>query len=293
MGRLAASWVLVRGVVARGLRKFKVDLQSSGIPPTFPLALMKLSVVIITKNEADNIKACLDSVGFADEWIIVDSGSTDGTAGIARAAGATVIETSDWPGFGPQKNRALDAARGEWILSLDADERITDALRAEITAALDAPQYEAYALPRLSSFCGCFIRHAGWYPDYIVRLFRRGAGRFSDDLVHESVMIEKPAQTGRLRSPMLHDSYPDDDAYLRKLGQYSTLGAEQAFKAGKRSSLSRAIAHACTAFLRSYVFKRGFLDGRAGVMVAISTAESTYHKYFKLMLLTQAERRHG
>jgi glycosyltransferase involved in cell wall biosynthesis len=249
---------------------------------------MKLSVIIITKNEAGNIQACLDSVRFANEWIIVDSGSTDGTVEIARAAGATVLQTADWPGFGPQKNRALDAAQGEWILSLDADERIPDALRNEILAAIDAPAHDTYALPRLSSFCGHFIRHAGWYPDYIVRLFRRDAGRFSDDLVHESVIVKR-GTSGRLRTPMLHYSYLDDDAYLRKLTQYSTLGAQQAFAAGKRSSLGKAIVHACSAFLRSYVFKRGFLDGRAGVMVALSTAESTYHKYFKLMLLTQAE----
>ncbi len=251
---------------------------------------MKLSVIIITKNEAANIQACLDSVKFANEWIIVDSGSTDGTVELARKAGATVIETADWPGFGPQKNRALDAAQGEWILSLDADERIPDALRDEILAALDAPDHSSYALPRLSSFCGHFIRHAGWYPDYIVRLFRREAGRFSDDLVHESVIVMQ-GQPGRLKTPIVHYSYLDDDAYLRKLGQYSTLGAQQAFAAGKRSSLGKAILHACSAFLRSYVFKRGFLDGRAGVMVAISTAESTYHKYFKLMLLCEGEQK--
>lgn len=249
---------------------------------------MKLSVIIITKNEADNIQACLDSVSFANQWIIVDSGSTDGTLEIARAAGATVIETADWPGFGPQKNRALDAADGDWILSLDADERIPEALRDEIMAAINAPAADAYALPRLSSFCGHFIRHAGWYPDYIVRLFKKDAGRFSDDLVHESVIL-KQAAPARLKTAIVHYSYRDDDAYLRKLGQYSSLGAQQAFAAGKRSSLGKAILHACSAFLRSYVFKRGFLDGRAGLMVAISTAESTYHKYFKLMLLCEAE----
>lgn len=250
---------------------------------------MTLSVIIITKNEAGNIQACLDSVAFANEWIIVDSGSTDGTVEIARAAGAFVLETPDWPGFGPQKNRALDAATGDWILSIDADERIPDALRDEILAVMAAPEHATYALPRLSSFCGHFIHHAGWYPDYIVRLFRHQAGRFSADLVHERVVVEYPG--GRLKTPIIHYSYVDDEAYLRKLGQYSTLGAQQAFAAGKRSGLGKAILHACTAFLRSYVFKRGFLDGRAGLMVAISTAESTYHKYFKLMLLTEAGKR--
>jgi glycosyltransferase involved in cell wall biosynthesis len=251
---------------------------------------MKLSVIIITKNEAANIRACLDSVKFANEWIIVDSGSTDGTQDIARAFGATVIETADWPGFGPQKNRALDAATGDWILSLDADERIPDDLRDEILAAIDSGAHDSWHLPRLSSFCGHFIRHAGWYPDYIVRLFKKGSGRFSEALVHESVNISQ-GSTGKLKTPIVHYSYPDDDAYLRKLVQYSTLGAQQAFAAGKRSGLGSAILHAFSAFLRSFVFKRGFLDGRAGLMVAISTMESTYHKYFKLMLLTETERK--
>ena len=251
---------------------------------------MKLSVIIITKNEADNIQACLDSVSFADQRIIVDSGSTDGTVALARDAGATVIET-DWPGFGPQKNRALDEETGDWVLSLDADERIGEGLRDEILAAIARPAHQAYMLPRLSSFCGHFIHHAGWYPDHIVRLFRRGRARFSDDLVHERIVVAE-GSVGRLKNPIIHYSYRDDSAYLRKLEQYSSLGARQAFEAGKRGGLGKAILHGCTAFLRSYVAKRGFLDGRAGLMVAISTAESTYHKYFKLMLLTEAERRY-
>ncbi|MGI4850182.1 MAG: glycosyltransferase family 2 protein [Janthinobacterium lividum] len=258
---------------------------------------MKLSVIIITKNEAGNLQACLDSVAFASQWIIVDSGSTDATVAIARAAGATVIETADWPGFGMQKNRALDAATGDWILSLDADERIPETLREEIVAAMDSGTHTAYALPRLSSFCGRFVHHAGWHPDYIVRLFKRGSARFSSDLVHESVVVdgkpasaENDARVGKLRTPMIHYSYRDDETVLRKLDQYSTLGARQAFHAGKRSGYATALAHSLAAFIRSYVFKRGFLDGAAGLMVSISSAESTYHKYFKLMLLCEAER---
>ena len=249
---------------------------------------MNLSVIIITKNEAHNIGECLASVVFASQWIIVDSGSTDGTVGIARAAGATVIETTDWPGFGPQKNRALAAATGDWVLSLDADERIPPALRDEILAVLAAPAHAAYELPRLSSFCGSFVRHGGWYPDYILRLFKRGSARFSDDLVHERVIATVP--TARLSEHILHYSYRNDDDYLRKLVHYSSLGAQQAFAAGKRSSYSGALSHALAAFLRCYVFKRGFLDGRAGLIVALSAAESTYHKYFKLMLLSEQKK---
>jgi glycosyltransferase involved in cell wall biosynthesis len=247
---------------------------------------MKLSVIIITKNEADNIAACLESVKFANEWIIVDSGSSDATVALAQKAGATVIQTADWPGFGPQKNRALEAAHGEWVLSLDADERIPEALRDEILAAMQSDAHAAYAIPRLSSFCGHFIHHSGWYPDYIVRLFRRDSAIFSADLVHESVNVQN-GSTGKLRTAMIHYSYPDDETYLRKLQQYSTLGARQAYAAGKRGGLGTAILHACTSFLRSYIFRKGFLDGKAGLMVAISSAESTYHKYFKLMLLSE------
>lgn len=249
---------------------------------------MKLSVIIITKNESAHIRECLESVRFANEWIIVDSGSTDGTADIARAFGATVIETADWPGFGPQKNRALDAATGDWVLSVDADERIPDALRDEILAAMKNDTHTAYALPRLSSFCGRFIHHSGWYPDYIVRLFKRGTARFSDNLVHESVIVSQ-GSTGRLQSHIVHYSYLDDESVLHKLNHYTTAGAKQAYAAGKRGGLGKAVSHGIAAFLRSYVFKRGFLDGGAGLMVAISAAESAYHKYLKLMLLTEAQ----
>lgn len=259
---------------------------------------MKLSVIIITKNEADTLQACLDSVAFANQWIIVDSGSTDATVSIARAAGATVIETTDWPGFGIQKNRALAAADGDWILSLDADERIPEALREEILAAMSGGRHAAYELPRLSSYCGHFIHHSGWHPDFILRLFRRGSARFSNDLVHERVVFDanSPAAsgksgTGRLKTSIIHYSYRDDDSYLRKLQQYSSLGARQAFEAGKRCGFGSALSHAFSAFMRSYVIRRGFLDGVGGLMVAISSAESTYHKYFKLMLLCEAERR--
>jgi glycosyltransferase involved in cell wall biosynthesis len=248
---------------------------------------MKLSVVIITLNEAHNIVECLASVAFANQRIIVDSGSTDATVALARAAGATVIETTDWPGFGPQKNRALAAAEATWVLSLDADERVSPALAQEIQAAIGRPEHTFYAIPRLSSFCGRFIRHSGWYPDYIVRLFRRDHARFSDDLVHERVIAS--GSGGRLTAAIEHTSYRDDDDVLRKLAQYSSLGARQAFAAGKRSTLYGAISHAIAAFLRSYVFKRGFMDGQAGLMVAFSSAESTYHKYFKLMLLSEKE----
>lgn len=249
---------------------------------------MKLSVIIITKNESLNIDHCIDSVRFANEIIVVDSQSTDDTCAIARQAGATVLETTDWPGFGQQKNRALAAAKGDWILSIDADERVSPALRDEILATINQASHAAYRLPRLSSFCGRFVHYSGWYPDRIVRLFRRDAGRFSDDLVHEKIILALP-DCGNLQNHLIHYSYPDDDTYLRKLQQYSSLGARQAYLAGKRCGLSSAILHGIAAFIRSYLFKRGFLDGRVGLMVAICSAESSYHKYLKLMLLSDSK----
>lgn len=249
---------------------------------------MNLSVIIITRNEAHNIAACLASVAFANEWIIVDSGSTDGTVGIAREAGAQVIETPDWPGFGAQKNRALATAKGEWILSLDADERVCVELREEILATMTAPRHDAYEMPRLSSFCGRFVRHGGWYPDHIVRLFKRGIGSFSDNLVHERVIVK--GVSGRLRQPLIHYSYRNDDDYLRKLAQYSSLGAKQAFSSGKRAGFCATLLHAVAAFTRCYLIKRGFLDGKVGLMVALCAFETTYHKYFKLMLMTDEEK---
>ena len=164
-----------------------------------------LSVILITKNESLHIKACLDSVHFADEIIVVDSGSTDGTVEFARNAGATVIETTDWPGFGPQKSRALAAANGKWVLSIDADERITPELEKEILHAINQPDAaDAYDISRRSWYCGRFIKHSGWTPDYVTRLFKRNAARFSDHIVHERVIADGTVK--KLKSVMLHYS---------------------------------------------------------------------------------------
>ncbi|HEY9063440.1 MAG TPA: glycosyltransferase family 2 protein, partial [Burkholderiaceae bacterium] len=177
-----------------------------------------LSVVLITHNEAANIAACLESVAFADEWIVLDSGSTDATAEIARRFGATVVIASDWPGFGAQKNRALALARGRWVLSLDADERVTPELAASIRQALaDDGAAAGYELSRLSNFCGQWMRHGDWYPDRVLRLFRREAARFSDDRVHERLIVDPGAGgIGRLAGELLHHSMPTLDSALDK-----------------------------------------------------------------------------
>jgi len=246
----------------------------------------KLSAIIITKNEADNIRACLESVAWADEIIVVDSGSSDGTVNICKALGAQVHITADWPGFGLQKNRALSYATGEWVLSLDADERVTPELRSEVEAALNDPHgHAAFRMPRLSSFCGRYMRHSGWHPDYVTRLFHRGAASFSDDLVHERLIVN--GSVGKLRQSILHETFHDLDELLTKINRYSTAGAFMLNEKNKTATLKKAVGHAFWAFFRTYILRAGFLDGREGFMLAVATAESTYYRYAKLMLLNK------
>lgn len=244
-------------------------------------------MIVITRNEAHNMTACLDGVMFADQIVVVDSGSTDATIQIAEALGAQVVVSADWPGFGAQKNRALALAHSEWVLSLDADERLTPDLRAEIQAVLTAPCYDAYSFPRLSSYCGQYIRHSGWYPDRVTRLFRRQSARFSDDLVHEKLLTT--GAVGQLQTPLLHESYRDLESVIDKVNRYSTAGAQNMFASGKRSSLRKALLRGCWAFMRTYFLRLGFLDGRLGLVLAISNAEGTYYRYLKLWLLQRAD----
>lgn len=242
----------------------------------------RLSVALITHNEAHNLGACLAGVRWADEIVVVDNGSSDGTREIARAAGARVIETDDWPGFGAQKNRAIDACTGDWILALDADERVTPALRAEIERTLASPAHDVYAIPRRSTYAGRFIRHGGWWPDYVTRLFRRGAARYSDARVHESLVTSAPV--GRLVEPLVHYSFRSVEDVIAKMNRYSSEGAAMLVARGRRPGLAQAVLHGVAAFVRTYVLKLGFLDGRHGFMLAVSNAEGSYYRYVKAML---------
>ncbi|MEO8118836.1 MAG: glycosyltransferase family 2 protein [Rhodoferax sp.] len=249
---------------------------------------MRLSVIVITRNECANISDCLLGLDFADEVVVFDNASTDGTADIARSLGARVAISDDWPGFGPQKNRALDLVGGEWVLSIDADERVTPELRNEIMEVISAaPLNDAYCFPRLSSYCGQFMKHSGWQPDLVVRLFRRGKARFSDDLVHERLISREPI--GKLRSPLRHLSFPDFESVLDKVNRYSTAGALGMARKGASASLWGAIGHGLWAFFRTYVLRRGFLDGQLGLALAISNAEGTYYRYAKRWLMSQAQ----
>lgn len=243
--------------------------------------MAKFSVIIITKNEAANIRACLESVVWAAEIIVVDSGSTDDTVAIAREFTSQVY-IHDWPGFGAQKNRALGYATNEWVLSIDADERVTPELRAEMEAALAKPQADAYEIPRSSSFCGRFMHHSGWHPDYVLRLFRRKKGRFSDALVHESVQIQ--GNVARLKQPLLHYSYRDFEDVLSKLNSYSSAASLMLQRQKKKGGLAQAVLHGLWAFFRTYFLRAGFLDGREGFMLAVMNAENSYYRYIKLWL---------
>jgi glycosyltransferase involved in cell wall biosynthesis len=249
-------------------------------------SMAKLSAIIITKNEAANIRACLESVMWADEIIVVDSGSSDATVEICRELGAQV-HVHDWPGFGMQKNRALSYATHEWVFSIDADERVTPQLQLQLIKAMDDGKENGYYVPRLSQYCGQFIRHCGWYPDYVLRLFRRTKGRFSDDMVHERVILEGTA--GRLSSPLLHYSYLNEADVQRKTEQYAKAGAVQMFTNGKTALLADAPLRAGWAFVRTYCLRLGFLDGIAGLKIATMNAKTTYLKYNQLKALRSAK----
>ena len=247
---------------------------------------MKLSVIIIAKDAEHVIRRCLESVSWADEIVVVESGSTDRTADICRELGAKLHQTPDWPGFGPQKNRALDLATGEWVLSLDSDEWVTPELRSEIQRVIAARGDKiAFALPRRSSFCGRFMRHSGWWPDYVRRLFRRGTARFSEDQGHDRLIIDGP--TGRLSAPLLHETITDLEQLIDKMNVYSAMTARNLHERGRRASILTALMHGGWAFFRTYFLRLGFLDGREGLMLAIGNAENSYYRYVKLMLLAE------
>lgn len=250
---------------------------------TNPRNHVRLSAIVITRNEEAHIGECLDSVAFADEIIVLDSGSTDQTCAIARARGARVEVSSDWPGFGPQKNRALDLASGDWVLSIDADERVPPELAQAIRTALLAPEAEAYRIARLSNFCGRWIRHSGWWPDYVVRLFRRESGRFTDAPVHERVEVQ--GRVGTLSGHFLHYPYASLEIFIDKINRYSTEAARAAFARGRRTSVLGPFGHGSWTFIRHYVLRRGFLDGWQGLVLAGMAATGSFYRYVKLYWL--------
>jgi glycosyltransferase involved in cell wall biosynthesis len=243
--------------------------------------MSQLSAIVITHNEAANIGECLDSVAFCDERIVVDCGSTDATVEIARNRGARV-EINAWCGFGPQKNHALSLVTGDWVLSVDADERVTPELAVAIKAALADRGADGFEIPRRSSFLGRQMRHSGWYPDYVLRLFRRGKARFNDALVHERVICDGTVK--RLNAPLLHYPVLKLEDALSRMDRYSTASAQTIVASGRRVSFFAGIGHGLFAFLRVYVLRGGFLDGAEGFLLAIANAEGSYYRYMKAWL---------
>jgi glycosyltransferase involved in cell wall biosynthesis len=246
-----------------------------------------LSAVIITLNEEANIAACLDSVAFCDERIVVDGGSTDATVAIATARGARVV-VRPFDGFGAQKGYAVSQATGDWILSVDADERVSAELAAAIRQAVTGAEHDGYEVSRLSYFCGRPMRHSGWFPDYVLRLFRRVRGRFSDHLVHERVICD--GRVGRLAGTLHHHSVARLEQALSRVDRYSTAGAAMLVDSGRKVTFASGITHGLWSFLRAYVLRLGFLDGREGFLLAVANAEGTYYRYMKAWL---ARRRDG
>lgn len=239
-----------------------------------------LSVAIIACNEAHRIARCLQSVSFADQIVVLDSGSTDDTVAIARGLGADVEVTPDWPGFGPQKNRALARCRYRWVLSIDADEQVSDALAAEILRVLREAPAEAtvagYWLRRSSRYCGQVIRHGLWGNDRVLRLFERQRGRFTDARVHESLVCD--GETRVLEGILVHDSVDSPEDARSKARRYAFLGAEALRARGRGGSLQGG-GHAGWSFVRGYLLRAGFLDGRLGLTLARLNAAGTFWKY--------------
>ncbi len=249
----------------------------------------RLSLIVIARNEEGSIGRCLRSASFADEAVVVVNHSTDKTADIARVLGAKVIETPDWPGFGPQKNRALDAASGDWVLSLDADEWVESALAQEIQAAIERADANAYEMPRRSRFCGEVVHHSGWWPDYVTRLWRRGRGRFADVTVHEHVVVD--GRTARLKQPIEHDAIADLEDARSKAARYAKAAASELAAQGKHSSNAKAMFRAAGAFLRTFIWRAGFLDGATGWRVARYNADYTFRKWAGVTAARAAQNR--
>lgn len=245
----------------------------------------KITVTIIALNEEDNIRACLESVKWADEIIVSDSGSADKTKEICRGYGAKVFDDA-WHGFGKQKNICAGRAKNLWVFNIDADERATPELKDEIFKALSSGGAAGYLMPRKNFFGGTWVRHCGWYPDYNLRLYRKDKGRFSERRVHEAVTVD--GRTSRLNGALIHHTYRDVADYLKRMDRYSSLSAEEMLKNGKKAGFTDLYLRPVFTFLKMYFLKLGFLDGRLGLLLSRLYARYTFEKYYKLRAMQTA-----
>lgn len=240
----------------------------------------QLSAVLITRDAAWQLAECLASLAFCDEIVIVDAGSTDGTQALAAKHGARVIE-SEWRGFGPQKQFAVSQAANDWVLCVDADERVSDGLRESILGVLPAPTLCAYRFARCNRFMGRYLRHGEGYPDWSLRFFDRRVARWSDDAVHERVIAG--GEVGTLAGDLLHDSAESLETYLAKQNRYSTLAARAALAAGKRAGAARLLLSPAARFIKFYFLRLGFLDGVPGLVHILVGCTASFAKYAKML----------
>ena len=250
---------------------------------------LPLTVAIIALNAGAQIGPCLASAAFADEILVVDSGSTDATVEIARRHGARV-EAREWLGFGRQKQHAVSIARNDWVLCLDADERVTEELAHGIRKALSSRRYHAYRMARRNRFLGRWLNHGEGYPDWSLRLFHRAYASWSNDEVHEAVLTT--AEVGRLEGDLLHDSAEDIATYIAKQNRYTSLHAQALHKQGVRASAWRLLASPLMRFVKFYFLRLGFLDGGPGFAHVVIGCNNTFHKYLKLIELEKTGVRH-
>jgi glycosyltransferase involved in cell wall biosynthesis len=246
-----------------------------------------VSLVLITRNAARQLRACLDSARFADEIVVVDSGSDDDTVQLAESMGARVIDQS-WLGFGPQKQFAVERAAHDWVLCLDADERVTPELARSIESELEAPTARAYRMARRNRFLGRWLRHGEGYPDWNTRLFDRRHARWSDDAVHERVICDGPVAT--LAGDLAHESAESLDAYMAKQNRYTTLQAGDMHAKGRKASVAKLVLSPLVRFIRFYFLRLGFLDGAAGLVHIAIGCETSFLKQAKLLALERAAR---
>lgn len=245
-----------------------------------------LSAVIITKNEANKITACLESLGFCDEILVVDSGSSDETVSLCQQLGARVIY-QEWLGYGAQKGFAVSRAAHDWVICVDADERVSEALRSSIESAIDNPAYGAYEMPRCNFFLGRWLRHGEGYPDYSLRLFNRNNAQWSDDRIHEKVVAS--VEVGRLSGDLLHESSETIEQYLNKQNRYTSLQAEDLVARGKKVTATKLLLSPLIRFIKFYVVRRGFLDGVPGMLHIAIGCFNSFSKYAKAIELRQRD----
>jgi (heptosyl)LPS beta-1,4-glucosyltransferase len=248
---------------------------------------LRLSIVMIAKNAADLLPDCLASVAWADEIVLLDSGSEDATPDVARAAGVKVYTNTDWQGYGLQRQRAQSYATGDYVLMIDTDERITPELRQSIQNVLNAPAPGAvYSIARRNYFLGHFMRHSGWYPDRVTRLYARTEYQYNDNRVHESLACDD-AQVIALNGDLLHLTCRDFASFQQKQLNYATTWAQERHQRGKKTSLTGIFAHTLGAFLKTLLLRGGVLDGKQGWLLAVVNAQYTFNKYTELWALNR------